>query len=217
MTPRPAGASSAVTLPLWVVVDGVELGRGEVALRTYANEPERLAAARFAAAVRDGLLALADDLADSYGITSDQCEGIMNTPALTHADIDVRFGFHTAAGRPDVGERHDYLRYLCRELGHALVDQLPEGPDKRLAIENLEAVMMRGNRAIAIGFRDASAAPSAPPPVLPPTGATRPVPRPPSAYGASRPKSYRGAEVPASPRPAPVPRQRGDGDAPRTT
>jgi hypothetical protein len=122
----------------------------------------------------------------------------MMPPRLDHDDIDVRFSFHTAKGRPDVAERHDYIRRLCRELAHELLDQLPAGRDQALALTALEEVMMRGNRAIAIGFRDASTARPAP------VGASRPVPRPPSAYGASRPDprptAYRGA-VP-KPRPA---------------
>lgn len=174
--------SSAVSLPLRVIVDGCEVAAGTVELRTYAYEPETSAVARYAAAARTTLLDLAQQIAAIYGL--DHFGEIMNSrdAALTHADIDVRFGFHTAAGRPDVGERHDYIRYLCRELAHALVDQLPEGPDKRLAIENLEAVMMRGNRAIALGFRDRPAAP----PAVPAPAASRPVPRPPTAYRATR-------------------------------
>lgn len=214
-----AGPSSVTTLPLRVIVDGTDLAAGLVTIRNYGHEPETLSVPRFAAAVRAQLLELAHELAVNYGIDSDHLEEIMSAPRdeLTHDDIDIRFGFHTAAGRPDVGERHDYVRYLCRELAHALLDQLPAGPDKRLAIEALEDVMMRSNRAIALGFRE----PPAPPPPI-----TRPVPRPPStppsAYQASRPQAYRGGDKPvhttrsAAPPAVPKPREAGD-DKPRST
>lgn len=203
-----AGPSSAVSLPVRVIVDGAELAAGAIDLRCYAHEPETLSVPRFAAAVRAELLELADQIADTYGIT--HAGGIMSIrDTLTHDDIDIRFSFHTAAGRPDVGDRHDYVRRVCRELAHTLLDQLPEGRDKALALTALEEVMMRSNRAIAIGFREAPA----PPPV------PRPVPRPPanppaSAYQASRPTAYRGGSSPAhTTRSAPaVPKPRPAGD-----
>lgn len=117
---------------------------------------------------------------------------------LTHEDIDIRFSFQSAAGRRDVAERHEYVREQFRAMAHELLDQLPDGPDKRMALEFLKDAMHRSNAAIAIGFR--STGPTRPAPVSEP----RPVPRPPSAYNASRPDprpaAYRGT-VP-KPRPA---------------
>lgn len=110
---------------------------------------------------------------------------------ITHEDIDERFSFHPTAGRPDVGARHDYVRWLFRQLAHELVDQLPAGRDQSLAITHLEDGMMRSNRALALYFSTTPAVPAplrSQPIAKDAPAQPRPIPRPPSAYAAGRPR-----------------------------
>lgn len=63
-------------------------------------------------------------------------------------DIANRFAFHPAT-TPQRQAEHGSVREDCRELADALVDLLPEGREKALALTNLEQVMFWANAAIA--------------------------------------------------------------------
>ncbi|MDJ0404043.1 hypothetical protein QNA23_11170 [Rhodococcus erythropolis] len=64
-----------------------------------------------------------------------------------HEEIDNRFAYHPPT--PEKVTQHETVRAECRSLAHTLVDLLPPGRDKAIALTKLEEVMYAANAAIA--------------------------------------------------------------------
>lgn len=62
-------------------------------------------------------------------------------------DIDNRFNHHPPTGKKIAD--HETWRGGCKALAATLVDLLPEGREKSLAMTALEECLMWGNAAIA--------------------------------------------------------------------
>lgn len=66
----------------------------------------------------------------------------------TKSDVEHNFGFH-AASTEDKRMEHTSVRNAFKELALKLVEDLPEGREKSLAITKLEEGMFWANAAVA--------------------------------------------------------------------
>lgn len=57
---------------------------------------------------------------------------------------------HHPPKTPEVADLHAFVRQELKVVAHAINDNLPESPEKTLAIRKLQEAMMYANSAIAI-------------------------------------------------------------------
>lgn len=69
----------------------------------------------------------------------------MNGP--TSETVESWFTYHPAT--PITGPIHDNIRATFRAAAHGLIDLLPEGPDKTLALRKLQEAMWSANACVA--------------------------------------------------------------------
>ncbi len=103
----------------------------------------------------DGKISRRHTFCDGAGRDPEPLEG-KGKPGMTEPrDIDLAEWLDGTAHHPPANAAtvlaHQAARTLVAELGTSLFQLLPAGRDKRLAFTALEDVLMRANRAIALG------------------------------------------------------------------
>ncbi len=63
------------------------------------------------------------------------------------ADIEQRFTYHTPQGNQP--EKYTVVRATARSLAHVLLDNVPEGRERSLALTKLEEAIFWANAGIA--------------------------------------------------------------------
>jgi hypothetical protein len=61
--------------------------------------------------------------------------------------IEERFTYHSPT--PDQIPQYEAIRAKAKELAQVIVDNTPEGPDRTVALRELEAAVMTANKGIA--------------------------------------------------------------------
>lgn len=62
-------------------------------------------------------------------------------------EIEQRFSYHPAT--PNTGPVHDAVRQHHRELADWITQEIPDSPERTLALERLQGSMMWCNAAVA--------------------------------------------------------------------
>lgn len=65
---------------------------------------------------------------------------------VTHEDVDLWFTYQ--APTDDQIKRMTIVRNAAKEMAHRMVDEIPDGPSKTKAIQDLRETVMRGNLGI---------------------------------------------------------------------
>lgn len=68
-----------------------------------------------------------------------------------YVDVDRIFSFHPATAS-ETAQLHEEVRSKCREVAIFFRDNLPDSPERILAIRKLQEAMMYANSAVAQYF-----------------------------------------------------------------
>lgn len=65
------------------------------------------------------------------------------------SDGQIKDWFHFHPGTPVTGPQHDKVRQLFQELAHGLLELLPAGADRTLALRKAQEAMWASNSCVA--------------------------------------------------------------------